>query len=305
MSNNPDLGKTGNSVWNQPFVDELTSNFFPNMDVNTMQNEQDRFLEFYPEWIASSKLSQFRGLEDFPKRYVSLGVTQALDWWHNWCLSQGLRLKMFRGEYPYNRDVWLGEYMGWDKSIDDIGLDRGDAVIISVPFSGSGRKHERWKWLIEECNAKDIPVFVDCAWFGTCFDIEVKLNHPCIKMVAFSTGKGLSCGNWRSGIVFSRMADDDRCSLELQTEWRHGIHLNVAIANHLMAKYGPDTMPKKYMEAHVAVCEHYGFETTNTIHIAVAPKTAEWQDYHRDETFNRVNIAKAIKRWKSNGNFAQ
>jgi hypothetical protein len=305
MSKNPDLGKTGNSVWNQPFIDELNANFFPNMDVNTMQNEQDRFLEFYPEWIASSKLNQFRGLEDFPKRYVSLGVTQALDWWHNWCLSQGLRLKMFRGEYPYNRDVWLGEYMGWDKSIDDIGLDRGDAVIISVPFSGSGRKHERWKWLIEECNTKDIPVFVDCAWFGTCFDVEVKLNHPCIKMVAFSTGKGLSCGNWRSGIVFSRLADDDRCSLELQTEWRHGIHLNVAIANHLMAKYGPDTMPKKYMEAHAAVCEHYGFETTNTIHIAVAPQTPEWREYHRDETFNRVNIAKAIKRWKSNGNFAQ
>lgn len=303
MSNNPDFGKTGNSVWNQPFVDELTANFFPNIDFDNMQNEQDRFLEFYPEWIASSKLNQFRGLEDFPKRYVSLGVTQALDWWHNWCLSQGLRLKLFRGEYPYNRDVWLGEHMGWDKSIDDIGLDRGDAVIISVPFSGSGRKHERWKWLIEECNAKDIPVFVDCAWFGTCFDIEVKLNHPCIKMVAFSTGKGLSCGNWRSGIVFSRMADDERCSLELQTEWRHGIHLNVAIANHLMARFGPDTMPKKYMEAHVAVCEHYGLETTNTIHIAVAPQTPEWREYHRDETFNRVNIAKAIKRYKSNGNF--
>jgi hypothetical protein len=305
MSQNPDLGKTGNSVWNQPFVDELTTNFFPNMDVTTIQHEQDRFLEYYPEWIASSKLNQFRGLEDFPKRYVSLGVTQALDWWHNWCLSQNLRLKIFRGEYPYNRDVWLGEYMGWDKSIDDTGLERGDAVIISVPFSSNGRKPDRWKWLIEECNAKDIPVFVDCAWFGTCFDIEVKLNHPCIKMVAFSTGKGLSCGNWRAGIVFSRMTDDDRCSLELQTEWRHGIHLNVAIANHLMAKYGPDTMPKKYMEAHAAVCNHYGFETTNTIHIAVAPQTPDWNAYHRDETVNRVNIAKAIKRWKNNGTFAE
>ena len=37
MSKNPDLGKTGNSVWNQPFIDELNANFFPNMDVNTMQ----------------------------------------------------------------------------------------------------------------------------------------------------------------------------------------------------------------------------------------------------------------------------
>lgn len=303
MSNNPDFGTTGNSVWNQPFIDDLRENYFPNMNVGDMQNKQDTFLEMYPNWIASSKLNQFRGLEDFPKRYVSLGVTQALDWWHHWCLSQGLRLKVFRGEYPYNRDVWLGEYMGWHHSIDDTGLEAGDAVVISVPFSGSGRKHEKWKWLIEECNAKDIPVFVDCAWFGTCFDIEVKLNHPCIKMVAFSTGKGLSCGNWRAGIVFSRMPDDARCSLELQTEWRHGIHLNVDIAVHLMKHFSPDTVAKKYHEAHVAVCEHYGFETTNTVHIAVAPDTPEWKRFHRDERFNRINIAKAIKRYKSKGNF--
>ena len=72
---------------------------------------------------------------------------------------------------------------------------------------------------------------------------------------------------------------------------------------HLMAKFGPDTMPKKYMEAHAAVCKHYGFETTNTIHIAVAPQTPEWREYHRDETFNRVNIAKAIKRCRSSGTF--
>jgi len=308
MSKNPDLGKTGNSVWNQPFIDELFENFFPNMDVNTMQNEQDRFLEFYPEWIASSKLNQFRGLEDFPKRYVSLGVTQALDWWHNWCLSQGLRLKMFRGEYPYNRDVWLGEHMGWDKSIDDIGLDRGDAVIISVPFSGSGRKHERWKWLIEECNAKDIPVFVDCAWFGTCFDIEVKLNHPCIKMVAFSTTKGLSCGNWRAGIVFSKVNEKDfkratDGSLETQTDWNHGNHLNTAIANRLMAEFSPDTIPKKYMASHIAVCKHYGLIPTQTVHIAEGQRGTEWDEFHRDETYNRINISKALKRHKNKGNF--
>ena len=29
-----------------------------------------------------------------------------------------------------------------------------------------------------ECNEKNVPVFVDCVWFGTCFDIEVNLNEP-------------------------------------------------------------------------------------------------------------------------------
>ncbi len=300
---NEDFGKTGNSLWHNPFITELQANFFTNIDIANMQKTQDKFLEFYPKWIASSKLNNFTGLDAFPKRFVSLGVTQALDWWHHWCVVNNYQLTMFRGEYPYNSDVWMKNEIFWSDSIDDIGVEPGHAVIVSVPFSGSGRKHEKWDWLMKVCNEREIPVFVDCAWFGTCFDIDVNLDEPCIKMVAFSTGKGLSCGNWRSGIVFSRLDDTLPCSLELQTEWRHGIHLNVAIANHLMEKFIPDTVPNIYRESHEAVCEHYGFETTNTIHIAVAPKTKEWQSYHRDETFNRVNIAKALKRHKTKGNF--
>jgi len=296
---NPDFGTTGNSVWNQPFVDHLKEHLFNNIDESTIHLEQDTFLELYPEWIASSELNQFRMLDGFQHRYVSLGVTQALDWWHYWCTANGYRLRMFRGEYPYNRDALLEQWTQ-DRYIDDTPLQRGDAVIISVPFSGSGRKPERWKELINTCTELDIPVFVDCAWFGTCFGIEVKLNHPCIKMVAFSPSKGLSCGNWRCGIVFTRF-DETECSLGLQTEWRHGIHLNVAIANELMRNFSPDTMPKKYMPAHRAVCEHYGLETTNTIHIAVGG--SEYDDFNRDGGFNRINIRDALKRYKNRGEF--
>jgi hypothetical protein len=119
-------------------------------------------------------------------------------------------------------------------------------------------------------------------------------------MVAFSTTKGLSCGNWRSGICFSRTNEG---SLAVQTEWYHGIHLNLAIANSLMKEFSPDTIAKKYKEAHIAVCEHYGFETTNTVHIGIAPAGPDWDKFHRDGTYNRINIAKAIKRYKTKGNF--
>jgi hypothetical protein len=298
-SANKDFNKAGNSVWHGPYLDHLKEYFFPNINVATITDEADIFLELYPEWIASSKLNSFRNLSDFPYRFVSLGVTQSLDWWHYYCAINNLRIRMFRGEYPYNRDAMLEDWTS-NRYIDDRPLQRGDAVIISVPFSGSGRKHPRWKELMDTCNELDIPVFVDCAWFGTCFDIEVKLNHPCIKMVGFSTGKGLSCGNWRSGIVFSRIYD---CSMQIQTEWKHGIHLNVAIANELMRNFSPDTVAKKYLDSHKAVCEHYGLETTNTIHIAVAPNTEEWYEFTRDDAFNRVNIRDAIKRHIKTGEF--
>lgn len=299
-NNNKDFGNTGNSVWNQPFIDHLKSYFFNSIDETTIHLEPDTFLELYPQWISSSKLNKFTGLESFPYRFVSLGVTQGLDWWQYYCMSQGLRLRMFRGEYPYTRDTLLEGDWTQDRYIDDSPLMPGDAVLISTPFSGNGRLHSQWDWLMTECNEKNIPVFVDCAWFGTCFDIEVNLDQPCIKMVGFSTGKGLSCGNWRSGIIFSRMSEG---SLPMQTEWRHGIHLNVAIANELMRNFGPDTMPKKYMESHRAVCKHYGLKTTNTIHIAVAPDTDEFSKFSRDGAFNRINIRDALKRHKKTGTF--
>lgn len=298
---NPDFGKTGNSVWNQPFADHVKE-YLAEADLANTPDQADVFLELYPQWIASSKLNNFRGLDAFPNRFVSLGVTQAMDWFHHWTLSEGRTLKVFRGEYPYNRDVWLGEYIGWSQSIDDTGIQSGDAVIVSVPFSGTGTKHPKWDWLMQECNEKNVPVLVDCAWFGTCFDIDVNLDEPCIKQVGFSTGKGLSSGNWRAGIVFDRL-NEERNSLALQTEWKHGIHLNVAIATALMQNFGPDTIAKKYKEAHLAVCEHYEFTSTNTVHIALAPDTEEWKSYHRDGVYNRVNIAKAIKRYKNKGNF--
>jgi hypothetical protein len=298
--NNPDFTKTGNSVWNQQYMEYLTENYFPNIDPATLPQEQDTFLANYPKWIASSKLNKFKGLDAFKHRFVSLGVTQALDYWHYWCQANGYNLKVYRGEYPYNRDAQINNPMEWGDSIDDIPLQKGDAVIVSVPFSGTGKKPEHWQKLINTCNDLDIPVFVDCAWFGTCFGIEINLNEECIKMVAFSTTKGLSCGNWRSGITFSR---ENKGSLAVQTEWYHGIHLNLAIANSLMKEFSPDTIAKKYKEAHVAVCEHYGFETTNTVHIGIAPAGPDWDAYHRDGTYNRINIAKAIKRYKNKGNF--
>ena len=299
---NPDFSSTGNSVWHQPYIDHLKQNFWPNIDEAHLQGESDRFLEIFPEWIHGSSRNTVKGLDVFPHKFVSLGTTQALDWWHYYCKANNLRLRMYRGEYPYNRDVLLEGQWTWERWIDDAPLRKGDAVMISLPFSGNGKKHRHWEKLLDECDELDIPVFVDMAWYGTCWSIHVNVNRHCIKQVAFSTTKGLSCGNWRSGIVFSKL---DFGSLAVQTEWQHGIHLNCAIANSLMENFTADTISKKYKEAHIAVCTHYGLETTNVVHIALAPKEKQWHHFHRDEEYYRVNIRNAIKRYRKSGEFAE
>ena len=67
-----------------------------------------------------------QGLDTFNYRFPSVGVTQSLDEFHYFIFEHGLKLRMFKGEYPYNRDVHPFE---WNDFIDNRPLEKGDAVV--------------------------------------------------------------------------------------------------------------------------------------------------------------------------------
>lgn len=274
------LGNTGNSVKVRPIYKFLHKHVEENGWFNKDYNCQEEYLEYYPQWIMSSEACNIKGLDTFPYRFVSLGVTQTLDWFHLECARQGWRMRLLRGEYPYNRDVF-----DFDEFIDDEPLAKGDAVIISVPFSASGDLHPRYEEIMETCNKLDIPVMVDCAWFGTCYDLHWSLEYECIKVVAFSTTKGLQTGNWRSGICFSKW---NHGSLAVQTEWHHGIHMNTYISLLLMKNFSPDYTPNLYRKSQEEVCKYFGLIPSKTIHIATGDD--QWDYFSRDGAYNRINL---------------
>ena len=258
-----------------------------------MQNCQDDYLNRYPEWIVSSKLNQFHGLEKFPNRHLINGVTQMLDEFHFQCLRKGRKIRFFRGEYPYNKSVLSCEP---EDFIDDHPLQKGDAVIISCPFSAVGDIHPKFDWLLDECHKLNIPVAVDCAFFGTCGGISVDLSHPCIERVAFSLTKGTGSGNYRSGIEFSK---DHEGHIAIQNDCHHNLHLNAAIGLFLMNEFSPDYIFKKYRKAQKAACLKYDLKPTACIHLALGGEG--WEYFHRDETVNRVGIRKIVqKEYKEN-----
>jgi hypothetical protein len=274
------LGNTGNSVKVRPIYKFLFRHAEENGWFNKDYNVQDEFLEYYPKWITTSKTCKVTGLDTFPYRFVSLGVTQTLDWFHLECARNGWRMRLLRGEYPYNRDVF-----DFEDYIDDEPLCPGDAVIISLPFSGNGDKHPAYEEVLETCDKLDIPVMIDCAWFGTCYDIDFNLDYDCIKLVAFSTTKGLQTGNWRSGICFSKW---NHGSLSVQTEWYHGIHMNTYVGLLLMKEFSPDFAPDLYKEKQKEVCEYFGLQPSKTIHIATGDE--QWEYFSRDKAYNRINL---------------
>lgn len=285
------LIKPANSVYDDGFRAKLIdSGFLLKMMTDDYSNLDctDEYLDFFPKWIESSKNNKIMGLEAFPYRMISLGCTQGLDEFHYWCQLNNKKIRMFRGEYPYNRDCINFD---WDNDfIDDHPLKFGDAVIISLPFSGSGNIHSRWSELVTSCNELEIPIFVDAAFFGTCANVELNFDEPCIQFVAFSTTKGLSCGSYRNGILFAK---EKQGHLAVQTDWHHGIHLNTSIGLFLMKNFSPDYLYDKYKNSYAEVCEHYGLQASQCIHLALGDE--KWSYFDRDGAFNRIGVRNAVK----------
>jgi hypothetical protein len=103
--------------------------------------------------------------------------------------------------------------------------------------------------------------------------------------VAFSTTKGLQTGQFRSGICFSKWNYGSLC---VQSEWHHGIHGNVYAGLLLMKQFTPDTAYEAYFEHQQLVCNYFGLTPSHTIHIALGDQ--DWNFFHRDTIYNRINI---------------
>jgi len=281
------LIQSANSIQHPPFRTHFIGHqmFDKVFKMEQPVDVQEEFLEEYANWIKKSKLNSFTGLDYFPNKFISIGVTQAIDDYILFCFKKKLRLRMFKGEYPYARE---SSQIPWnEESIDDVKLTRGDAVLISCPFSATGDKHLKWDWLVNECIKLDIPIFVDCAFFGTCTDITVDFSANCFDTIAFSPTKGLNCGNFRTGIAFTKRKGSE-CTLDILYQWHHGIHLHTALALELLKNYGPDTIPNEYSEIQKKVCDHYRLTPSKTMHLALGGE--EWNHFSRDGICNRVGI---------------
>jgi hypothetical protein len=293
------LEKAGNSIYNdeirQYLATHITAQFASEKNYSDMHCIEE-FVSEMRQWINSSKENKIIGLKDFNHGFVSLGVTQALDQFHYDILLSNRKLRMFRGEYPYSRDVHPFSFES--DFIDDRPLQRGDALILSCPFSGTGRRHPEMDKTLDECLKLEIPVFLDFAWFGTCSGLHVDLSHRAISQVAFSLTKGLTCGNYRSGVCFIRndfFTGNKTNRLRLQQEWNHSIHLNLRIGLLLMKSFGPDTQYLKYGKAQLAICETLQLEPSLCVHIATS-KEEKWKDFDRDGIGARINLRQVIKK---------
>lgn len=244
------------------------------------------YLDFYPEWIASSHLNSIEGLQAFPHRHLINGTTQSFD--EAYYRYAGKRLRLFRGEYAYHRRV----FADW-KFIEDEPLAADDFVIVSAPFCTTGDVHPEFYQLLDSATHLKIPVLIDCAYFGTCENFKVKVDFPCVESVSFSLTKGVGLGDIRSGIRFSHF--DDNFPIAQQNRYEHTILGAAKIGLYMMQNLSPDFIPNKYSDIQKQVCAELGLTPTKCMHLALGDGSKKWDHYGIDGKYQRVGIRNLIK----------
>jgi|GEM_PF-1370791 hypothetical protein len=243
-----------------------------------------QYLERIDQWIHSSHLNHVQGLERFRVRHLINGTTQTFD--EVYMKYAARRLRVLRGEYAYHRRV-----VAHHLDIEEAPLEENDYVILSAPFCTTGERHPRTYEIFEEAGRKKVPVIVDCAYFGTCLDFELDVNHPAIESVSFSLSKGLGLGDIRSGVRYSNLEDSN--PIAQQNAYDHTVLCAARIGLYMMEKFGPDHIPTKFRAAQEEVCRELGLKPTPCMHLALGDEN--WKEFQIAPEYNRVGIRELVK----------
>ena len=270
-------------------------------------NVVDEYIDTFIHWIYSSKNNKFsKDLKSESKRYkrkdIIIGTTQSFD--EAYFRYKNRRLRLFRGEYGYHTRCYTNySYLDHPpKGNDSIGewaepLGVKDWVILSHPFCGTGDQHPRLKELFDKCEEKNIPLLLDCAWFGTCYDLNFdSLNHPAITEVSFSLSKGIGLGYMRTGLRFSNYPEKENMPIAQHNFYKHLALSHCQIGIYQMKEFSPDWQAYKYLKWYEQLCESYNLLKTKCLHVSRLPLESPYAPHFLiDGTYAKVGVREAFK----------
>ena len=259
----------------------------------------EEYISVFIDWIYSSRKNTVS--QDLKEKYfrkdITVGTTQTFD--EAYFRYAGRRLRLFRGEYAYHRRcypnwLWLDQAAKQNHEWGTA-LDSKDWVIVSHPFCGTGGEHPKLKELLDQCEKKNVPVLMDCAWFGTCFGLNFDFSHPAIKAVAFSLSKGIGLGSMRTGLRFSSYQEENM-PIAQQNRYKHLVLSNCQIGIYQMKRFNSDFIFNKYFHWYEKLCKSYGMKAVNCLHVSLLPSYNEYAGHFLvDESYSKVGVREALK----------
>lgn len=248
---------------------------------------QDQFLTRYRQWIGETKLNSFNNLDQFPVSTFCNGTTEAFDKFYlDHCTR---RFRCFRGEYMYHMASWRN-YFDW-AFLEDGELQPTDAVVISMPFSDTGNQHPNMQHILDRAAELNVPVLVDCAFFGICANINFDFDHPAITTVTFSLSKCYPVANLRIGMRLTRVDDDD--SLLVMNKTQYTNRISAAVGLEVLNTITPDWNVERWRDAQQDICRTLGVTPSNTVIFGI-DYTDKYQAYNRGGPSNRLSLSKYL-----------
>ena len=257
---------------------------------------KDEYLEKIDTWLHNTENNTLIGLDNFKTHDLIHGTTQAFD--EAYYRHSNRRLRIFRGEYAYHRRVFKN-HLFLNNANDEYEdkLQENDWVIVSVPFCRTGgQPPQHYQQVLDDALYLGIPVLIDCAWYGTCYDMNIDLAHPAIQEVCFSLTKGLGIGNLRTGIRYSNYDSNDQNPIRQQNDYNH-LPLGAAqIGIHMMETFHIDRIPDKYKQWQHDLCDVMGLKPANCIHIGMADNDSDlWNKFSIDDMYKKIGLREALK----------
>ena len=256
---------------------------------NGVTDHREKFIEMFSRWIRSSELNVLKGLDAFPHVTQTNGTSEAFSMFmqrHN-----NKHFKFFKGDFMMHKVASNNMNVKWDWIFNYSQIKKGDAVIISCPFSDTGNAIEDMQQILEWCSHNEVPVLIDMAYFGMCYGISIDLDQPCVEEVTFSLGKTFPMIGARAGIRLQRTEIDDPVLFANQ----HGIvnNFGAMIGEYAMTCWSPDFIANKYMKAQLIVCNQLELKPTNCVIFAMSNHD-DHNQFNRGNDLTRLCISKLL-----------
>lgn len=244
-----------------------------------------QFLKKYLEWIKSTKNNSLRGIENFTKVDFSNGTTESFDKFY--MRHRTRRLRYFQGEYMYH--VAAAKF-SFDRSklLDDGPIESNDVVVMSLPFAGTGNKHELTEEILNQCDRLSVPVLIDCCYFGVCGNVDFNFNHVSISEITFSLSKNFPVQHLRIGMRLSRNIDDDLLMIYNRNNYLNRVAAFVGL--NIIDKYSSDYNYETYRSTQLKFCEDLGIFPSNCVFFGTSED--KFHEYNRGIKENRLCFSK-------------
>jgi len=176
-------------------------------------------------------------------------------------------------------------YFKQSEAIGDSPLAKGDVVVISCPFSGTGNIPETFYEVLDQCQSLAIPVMLDLAYINITDINKLNLDYDCVEVITTSLSKVFPVETNRIGIRLRRKNYDD--SLYAYNQNNYVNLYSVSIGHDLIKKFDNKWLTSKYRSRQKDLCWELGCRISDSVIFGLAKK-GNFDEYDRGGEYNRL-----------------